>query len=109
MSRQYYVYLMASASRTLYVGVTNDLRRRVYEHKTKRLKGFTSRYNITRLVHYEVTGEVRAALAREKEIKASRRQKKVALIEADNPQWRDLSEEWAAGDPSSDTVHRSAK
>ena len=109
MSSQYYVYLMASLSRVLYVGVTNDLYRRVHEHKQKRLKGFTSKYNLTRLVHYEITSDVRAALAREKEIKAWRRQKKVALIEAANPQWRDLSEAWAAGDPSSDDVRRSAR
>jgi putative endonuclease len=109
MSSQYYVYLMASLSRVLYVGVTNDLYRRVHEHKQKRLKGFTSKYNLTRLVHYEITSDVRAALAREKEIKAWRRQKKVALIEAANPQWRDLSEVWTAGDPSSDDVRRSAR
>ena len=97
MPRQYYVYLMASQSRTLYVGMTNDLRRRVYEHKAKLMKGFTRKYNITRLVHFEATSEVRSALAREKEIKAWRREKKVALIESENPGWRDLSEEWEAG------------
>ena len=97
MPRQYYVYLMASHSRTLYVGMTNDLRRRVYEHKAKLIKGFTRKYNITRLVHFEATSEVRSALAREKEIKAWRREKKVALIEAGNPAWRDLSEAWERG------------
>jgi putative endonuclease len=95
--RTYYVYLMASRSRTLYVGVTNDLQRRVFEHKTKRVPGFTSKYNITRLVHFEMTSDVRAALAREKQIKAWRREKKVTLIEAENPGWRDLSEDWEGG------------
>ena len=94
MTRTYYVYLMASKSRTLYVGVTNHLRRRVHEHKEKLLKGFTSKYNISRLVHFEATNDIRAALGREEEIKAWRRQKKVALIEAANPEWRDLSDAW---------------
>ena len=94
MIRHYYVYLMASKSRTLYVGVTNDLRRRMHEHKEKLLMGFTSKYNISRLVHFEATSDVRAALEREKEIKAWRRHKKVALIEATNPEWRDLSDAW---------------
>ena len=98
MSRRYYVYLMASLSRTLYVGVTNDLRRRVYEHKAKLVAGFTRKYNVTRLVHFEATSDVRAALEREKEVKAWRREKKVALIEAGNPEWRDLSEEWGLRD-----------
>ncbi len=98
MPRQYYIYLLASQSRTLYVGMTNDLRRRVYEHKTKQLPGFTRRYNIDRLVHFETTSDVRAALEREKEIKAWRRAKKVALIEAANPAWQDLSAGWDQGD-----------
>ncbi len=98
MPRQYYVYLMASQSRTLYVGMTNDLRRRVHEHKAKLIKGFTQKYNVTRLVHFEATSEVRSALAREKEIKAWRREKKVGLIEAGNPGWRDLSLAWEAGE-----------
>ena len=95
MPRTYYVYLMANASRTLYVGVTNNLQRRVFEHKTKRIPGFTSKYNLTRLVYYEATRDVRAALAREKQIKAWRREKKLELIEAENPGWRDLSDDWA--------------
>ena len=94
MPRTYYVYLMANLSRTLYVGVTNDLQRRVYEHKAKRTPGFTSKYDITRLVHVEATPNVRAALAREKQIKAWRREKKVELIEAGNPDWQDLSNAW---------------
>jgi putative endonuclease len=94
MPKQYYVYLMASKSRVLYVGVTNDLQRRVEQHKQKLVEGFTARYNITRLVYYEVTNDVHAALAREKEIKGWRRSKKVALIESVNPTWRDLSDDW---------------
>ena len=89
---QYYVYLMANESRMLYTGVTNDLARRAWEHKHKLLSGFTRRYNMTRLVFYEVTPDVRAAIAREKQIKGWLRRKKVALVESMNPEWRDL---WA--------------
>ena len=92
--RQFYVYIMTNHSRTLYTGMTNDLLRRVAEHKQKLIPGFTARYNITRLVYYEETPDVRSAIAREKQIKGWVRAKKVALIEAANPQWRDLSEEW---------------
>jgi putative endonuclease len=91
MTRQYYVYIMAIISRVLYVGVTNDLRRRVEEHRGGWVEGFTRRYNVNRLVHFEATSDVRAALEREKELKSWRRSKKVALIEAGNPGWRDLS------------------
>lgn len=92
--RQYYVYIMSSPSRTLYTGVTNDLRRRVYEHKNKLVPGFTARYNVTLLVYFEETPNVNSAIAREKQIKGWSRAKKVALIEATNPQWQDLSAEW---------------
>ena len=92
--KQYYVYIMTNRSRTLYTGMTNDLRRRVWQHKEKIIGGFTAKYNITRLVYYEETSDVRAAIAREKQIKGWLRQKKIALIEAENPDWRDLSEEW---------------
>ena len=98
MPRTYYVYVLANISRALYVGVTNNLQRRVLEHQAKQTPGFTSEYNITRLVYYEATADVRAALTREKQIKAWRREKKVALIEATNPTWRDLSAEWT-GEP----------
>jgi putative endonuclease len=94
MTHQYFVYIMASISRVLYVGVTNDLRRRVGEHKAGDIDGFTKRYNVNRLVHYETTSEVRVALEREKELKSWRRSRKVALIEKENPGWRDLSLEW---------------
>ena len=92
--RDYYVYITASRSRVLYVGVANDLERRVRQHKLKIIPGFTSRYNVDRLVYYESTGDIRAAIAREKEIKGWRREKKVALIEAVNPEWKDLTDEW---------------
>jgi putative endonuclease len=85
--RPYYVYIVASASCTLYVGVTNDLARRMYEHRTKAADGFTAKYDIHHLVWYEVTGNVSAAIAREKQLKGYSRTKKVALIEASNPGW----------------------
>ena len=94
MSKEYYVYIMTNKSRTLYTGVTNNLMRRVYEHKNKLVAGFTSKYNIQFLVYYEMTTDVHAALAREKQIKGWLRAKKVALIDSMNPTWKDLSEEW---------------
>jgi putative endonuclease len=93
--KQYYIYLMASFKQILYVGVTNDLARRIYQHKTKTYPdSFTARYNIDRLVYFETFGDVRDAIAREKEIKGWRRSKKVALIESQNPTWKDLSLDW---------------
>ena len=94
MEHQYFVYIMTNNSRTLYTGVTNDLNRRVYEHRNKLVEGFTKRYNITRLAYFETTSDVRAAIAREKQIKGWLRSKKIALIESMNPDWRDLSEGW---------------
>ena len=93
---EYYVYFMTNHSRTLYVGVTNDLVRRVYEHKQKLIPGFTARYNLTKLVYYECTSDVASAIARERQIKGWLRKKKIALIESMNPQWEDLSLEWMA-------------
>jgi len=93
-TKQYYVYIVASKSRTLYVGVTNDLERRVYEHKKGLLPGFTSKYRASRLVYFESTENVESAIAREKQIKSWRREKKVTLIEANNATWEDLSAEW---------------
>ncbi|MGD1992433.1 MAG: GIY-YIG nuclease family protein [Anaerolineae bacterium] len=94
MSKQYYVYIATNASRTLYVGVTNDLERRIDEHKRKEGSKFAAKYNITQLVCYEAYGDVRDAIAREKQLKRWRRSKKVALIEKMNRAWRDLSEDW---------------
>ena len=91
---QYYVYITTNATRTLYIGVTNDLQRRVYEHKHGLVEGFTKRYNITWLVYHEVTSDVSAALAREKQLKRWNRSKKIALIESQNPQWKDLARDW---------------
>jgi putative endonuclease len=92
--KDYYVYLMSNVSRTLYVGVTNDLQRRVSEHKQKLTPGFTRKCNLTLLVYFEATPDIRAGLAREKQIKGWLRAKKVALIESINPNWPDLSTEW---------------
>src|SRR3990172_8779021 len=90
-SKAYFVFIMASRSRTLFTGVTNNLERRVYEHKNKLVHGFTTRYNIKRPVFFEATDDVLSATAREKEIQGWTRAKKVALIEASNPTWVDLS------------------
>jgi len=92
--KTYYVYIMTNKSKTLYTGVTNDIERRVYEHKNKLLPGFTSRYNITKLVCYEEYGDIHLAIAREKQIKGWLRIKKIALIETTNPEWKDLSLDW---------------
>ena len=91
---------MTNKSRTLYVGMTNNLERRVYEHKHKVMEGFTSRYDIDQLVYFEETNDVCAAIEREKQLKNWRREKKVTLIDALNPQWRDL----AAGSISTNSV-----
>jgi putative endonuclease len=91
---RYAVYIMASRSHTFYVGVTNNIERRVREHKEHEQEGFTARYHIDRLVWYQVFGDVHAAIAREKQLKRWRREKKIHLIESKNPTWRDLSAEW---------------
>lgn len=92
--REYYVYILASASRVLYIGVTNDLERRLWEHRQKLIPGFTKKYNVTRLVYFEDFRDVRDAIAREKQLKGWRREKKTTLIESMNPTWRDLSRDW---------------
>jgi putative endonuclease len=92
--KTYYVYIMTNNSRTLYTGVTNNLERRVYEHKHKLLPGFAQKYNLSRLVYYESCGDVRSAIQREKQIKGWLGAKKVALILSVNHAWRDLSEAW---------------
>ncbi|MCL4471221.1 MAG: GIY-YIG nuclease family protein [Sulfuricella sp.] len=90
----YFIYLLTNWNdKVMYVGVTNNLARRVYEHKTKAVKGFTEKYNVNRLVYFEETPDVHAAIAREKEIKKWRREKKDALVIHANPEWRDLSED----------------
>ena len=90
---RYFVYILSNASRTLYIGVTNDLVRRVYEHKQKVSPGFTARYNVTRLVYFEEAAHPQVAIAREKELKGWRRGRKLALVSEANPTWRDLAED----------------
>ena len=94
MEKVYHVYILANRSRVLYVGVTNDLMRRVLQHREAQVAGFTSRYKINRLIHFEPFGYIRDAIAREKEIKDWTRAKKVTLIEAKNPNWEDLTEKY---------------
>ena len=91
MERTFHVYIMASKSGTLYLGVTSNLARRVNQHKNKLIPGFTQKYNVTKLVWFEPHAAIRAAISREKEIKTWRRSKKTALIESLNPHWNDLS------------------
>jgi len=91
MNNRYFVYILTNLHHTaLYVGVTNDLVRRVHEHRTKTASAFTTRYNVDRLVFFEETNDVNAAIAREKQLKAGSREKKIALVNARNPDWRDL-------------------
>ncbi|MCA9958890.1 MAG: GIY-YIG nuclease family protein [Anaerolineales bacterium] len=94
--KQYFVYILTSTSGTLYTGMTNNLARRVYEHKNKLIPGFTAQYNVHRLVYFEVFATPQEASAREKQIKGWVRRKKLALIESVNATWRDLSEDWDA-------------
>ena len=94
MEKLYQVYILASRSRTLYTGVTNDLTRRTIEHRQGRIPGFTARYRIHRLVYFETFRDARAAIAREKQIKARDRAKRVALIEAKIPTWEDFGASW---------------
>ena len=98
MSKQYSVYIMTNRSGTLYIGVTNDLLRRVHEHKTKQIEGFTKQYHLTRLVYYEAGSDIREGIAREKQLKGWRRSKKLDLINSFNPKWEDLSEPWFAAE-----------
>lgn len=92
--RDYYVYVMANMHRTIYIGVTNNLERRVYQHKHKVFHGFTSKYGLTDLVYHETFAYIGDAIAREKELKGWRRSKKITLIESLNPGWLDLSSDW---------------
>ena len=92
---QYYVYILANwNNKVLYIGVTSDLERRVYEHKMQLVDGFTKKYNVHKLVYYEATSDVKAALEREKQLKGWVRAKKDMLIAQMNPAWEDLSEKW---------------
>ncbi len=92
--KAYYIYFMSNRSRTLYAGVTGNIRKRVYEHKTGAVEGFTSRYKLDRLVYWEKFQYVRNAIAREKQIKRWKRVKKVQLVVSMNPTWKDLAADW---------------
>jgi putative endonuclease len=92
--KSYCVYIMAGKSGVLYIGVTNDLERRVVEHKQKTVPGFTARYNLTKLVYFEFFGDIRQAITREKQLKGWLRKRKLALIESVNAEWKDLSPQW---------------
>jgi putative endonuclease len=95
MDRQYCVYIITNKYHTtLYTGVTNDLQRRIYEHKAKLVKGFSKEYDLFKLVYYEITGDVKAAIEREKQIKAGSRRNKIDLINQMNPEWKDLYTEF---------------
>lgn len=91
-TREYYVYIMASATGVLYIGVTNSLLHRIFQHKYGDMKGFSTKYRCRKLVYFEETDDIGAAIAREKELKQWRRAKKTALIAQENPQWEDLYE-----------------
>ena len=106
-SHAMFVYILASKTRRLYVGVTNDLVRRAWEHRTGAVPGFTRRYGIHRLVYFETIVGPAEAIAREKQIKGWLRSKKIALTEAQNPGWADLSDEWLTARDSADPSLRS--
>ncbi|MDD5341782.1 MAG: GIY-YIG nuclease family protein [Patescibacteria group bacterium] len=98
MPRTYYVYILASQRNgTLYIGVTNNLERRIFEHKTKFNKGFTEKYNVSKLVYFEETNEIGEAIRREKQLKGWNREWKLVLIENANPNWHDLAAGWFSG------------
>jgi putative endonuclease len=96
MAAIFCVYIMASRTGTLYIGITSELELRVRQHKTREIEGFAAKYYCTRLVYYESFDNVVKAIAREKQLKGWRRSKKIALIENVNPRWEDLAEKWGA-------------
>ena len=93
IARDYYVYIMTGHNRRLYIGVTNNLARRVLDHRTKAISGFTAQYNLTRLAYFEQFSDVKEAIAREKQIKGWTREKKLTLVESMNPNWFDLGDD----------------
>jgi putative endonuclease len=105
--KRYYVYIMASRSLTFYTGMTGDLYHRVLQHKSGEIEGFTKRYHINRLLYYEAFKYVNNAIAREKQIKAWTRAKRLALIKSENPAWQDLAEGW--GEPAKLQIPRFAR
>ena len=93
LTKQYYVYFLTNwNNKILYIGVTNDLKRRVYEHKNALIQGFTQKYNVNKLVYYEICEEIKGAISREKQIKAGSRKKKNELVSGINPEWKDLAD-----------------
>jgi len=95
LMKTYYVYIITNKwNTTLYIGMTNDLQKRMYEHKQKFVEGFSKKYNLNKLLYFEETSDVRIAIEREKQLKKWRRNKKIALIKKMNPKFEDLSEEW---------------
>lgn len=92
--KSYYIYIMASKTGTLYIGMTNNIKRRVYEHKKHFVPGFTDKHNIDRLIYVETFSSPAYAIKREKQIKKWRREKKISLIDSKNPDWNDLSQSW---------------
>jgi putative endonuclease len=94
--KKYYVYIVCSRSGTLYIGMTNNIERRMWEHKAGEFEGFASKYHCNRLVYYESFDDGRRAIDREKQLKGWVRRKKIVLIESVNPTWRDLAEKWGA-------------
>jgi putative endonuclease len=104
---QYHVYIVSSRSGVLYIGMTNNLERRMYEHKHKLIPGFTAKYNVNRLVYFEAFERPIDAIRAEKRIKGWTRAKKIALIESNNRQWKDLSEGWFIDTPAATQVERS--
>ena len=92
--RYYFIYILTNQSKTLYVGMTDDLKRRLHEHRKKVFDGFTAKYNVTQLVYYETNPYLSETIAREKQLKGWSRAKKVALVEKMNPNWDDLSNRW---------------
>ncbi len=96
MDHKYWVYIVASVTGTLYIGMTNCIERRVAEHKDREFEGFANQYHCDRLVYYESFQFVQDAIKREKQLKGWLRSKKIALIESKNPRWEDLAEKWGA-------------
>ena len=93
--RRYFVYILSSVTKRLYIGITNDLERRVVQHKRRELEGFTSRYGIDQLVYHEETDDVYAAISREKQFKGWMRIRKIQLVQDMNPDWHDLAADWS--------------
>ena len=106
--KTFHVYIITNTSRVLYVGVTNDLHRRMWEHKEKLVPGFSQKYNLHQLVCWEAFGNINDAIAREKTIKGWLRAKKVLLIRSMNPQWKDLAADWFKTPPPSVDCHPEA-